>query len=235
MQWENSISYRIFLDGERLLCDETATSRTMKEPVRKISGAFVEGKDQSIWWTSFQGDGLYGQLRDMKDPESLANLQATLIDARLLGLAPVALGNLVNYQFESFLKNTDRQSETLERTTVGGHEAWKISWTRKNTGARVETTIVPDQRFSIVEMRMTFRGGDNKEYAEWVELANEKHAASGIWFPVRGSAKRSVDGQVTFDQTMTIHVRMMNGEFERDPFLLENMDLPAKARFELQE
>ena len=221
---------------------ERVITRTVKlwfDGAKQRSDTFVSGgaethrdirclvSNRYIRWSEQKspGGGMYGV--DDHDVKFADRRVATVVDPRMVGMAPDSFANLVQYNLESFFGSGNRrqgEGDLATRVMLDGAECLQSEYER-NTGATIRLVVVPAMNFAPVRIEAEFIA-NGVNYRDVVSVKNKFHEPSRTWFPANFRYERRLDDRIVELQEGKLTVESLNEPVSPEIFTLAGMGLP---------
>ncbi len=146
----------------------------------------------------------------------------TVQDPRWFGIIPVDSNNLAYSRgLHDVLGRPDRKRTEVTEEVLDGERCTRVEYER-NDGTVVTLWVAPERDYNVVKSSMAI--ADLRDLAE-TTLARDE--ASGLWFPARVRYQRTMKGEVTHEEDLTIKVVHLNRPVDPKTFTPGGMDIPA--------
>lgn len=168
-------------------------------------------------------------LMEWKTLPPIANGEALLIDARVLGLLPSATAMTVNSPIDKFVGATKYLDIQVENATLHKIACKKITKTYENKVTSI-VWIAPSQGDGVLRVEVQ-HGAANVAFVTSVESTLKYDKVAKLWFPSYYEIRSTLDGVLMELEKVTVKSSRLNQKLDPTRFTLLDMNIPVGTGF----
>lgn len=242
IRWENGedrpldIVRTIYLDGEKLRCDERRQYDQqpwfIRQPYDPKATYFTEKRCFSDDEFFLYSDVVYADderlvVRVTERERALKIDGYRVPDLRNLGLTADTFGNSGFDPMEMFIRAPQREELSVSSAVEQGEECQRIQFVLR--GTLVQLWLAPSMGYSILRHRAEF-DLEGTYYVDDIQLNVAEHKKSGIWFPMSSHYRRTENGRRTREERLKVTIVSLNEPLNSKLFTLAALDIPVGSR-----